>query len=201
MVEWFGYPYIFELPDDGSQQHEVYARFGLAAYAAQRFEIGMVNLLTVAGLTEGAAPDSMTEQLAALMGKTAGKLLREVHEAGHLSEEEHETCRTALKVRNSTIHGFFHRHAANFEHATGRQAMVDDADAARTTLESAYEILLRLTWERVLPTVSFPKEVQMRATESFDSASDEAHDPVDDPIDDPDDDVPDYSGYFSEPWD
>jgi hypothetical protein len=133
MADWFGYAYIHELPDDGSQEHEVYARFGLAAYAAQTFEIGMVNLLTVAGLTEATAANSMDEQFGALMGKTAGALLREVHEAGHLSDDERETCRAALKCRNSTVHGFFYRHAADYQHPAGRQTMVEEADAARMT--------------------------------------------------------------------
>jgi hypothetical protein len=79
VADWFGYAYIDELPDDGTQEHEVYARFGLAAYAAQKFEIGVVNLLTVAGLTEVTASNSMDEQFAAFMGKTAGAPLHDVH--------------------------------------------------------------------------------------------------------------------------
>lgn len=201
MADWFGYAYIHELPDDGSQEHEVYARFGLAAYAAQTFEIGMVNLLTVAGLTESTAANSMDEQFAALMGKTAGALLRDVHEAGHLSDDERETCRDALKIRNSTIHGFFYRHAADFQHPAGRQTMVEEADAARMTLESAYHILLRLTWEQGAPRGITPQKVQTYMDALVDAVADEAHDPVDDPVDDPDDEVPDYGGHFSEPWD
>lgn len=197
MADWLGCPYISELPDDGSQEREVYSRFGRAAYAAQVFEIGMVNLLTVAGLTNGGATASIEEQVAALMAKTAGSLLRDVHEAGHLSDDEHETCRNALKTRNSTIHGYFHRHAANFRHPAGRQTMVDEADAARGTLESAYEILLRLTWEQVAPQQVAPPSY---ASTPVDDWPEDVHDPVDDPVDDPEDETPDYSGYFSDPW-
>ena len=76
MPDALGWDLIAELPDDGSRQKEVYARFGLTAFKAQVFDHALVNLLTVAGTIEGGTTVHDIDRLAdALFKKTTSALV------------------------------------------------------------------------------------------------------------------------------
>lgn len=108
----------------------------------------MVNLVFITG-NERAAGDltMMDDRFDGLTKKTAGGLLTELAKAGHLAEDELETCRTALRVRNELMHGFFFRHAANLMAPMGMQEIVDELDHAGGQLHAAYELLMTLVFK------------------------------------------------------
>ena len=133
---------IEDLPDDGSRQKETYARFGLAAYSAQVFEAGLINLIAIATAYASRSGKPMTiEDVDALndelFGHTSGRLVTLL--AGIIpSEADHlDACRLAVSERNRLMHRFFREHAQDFLTPSGMQRMVDDADSVRILLEGA----------------------------------------------------------------
>jgi len=128
-----GHDLIAELPDDGSQQHVVYARFGLAVYFGQVLEHGLANLIVVAERLTGQIVDeeSWESRYDALFSKTAGGLVRLIADQSHLAAEGIELCRRAVKRRNWLTHHYFREHVLDSMTTEGRQRMVDTADDAR----------------------------------------------------------------------
>lgn len=133
---------IADLPDNGARQKETYARFGLAAYHAQVFETGMVNLIAVA---EAYASRSGTPMTAAdidalnadLFGYTSGRLVNRLAEIIPAQPDLLDSCRRAVQERNRLMHHFFRDHDKDAMTTVGMQRMVDDADAVRLLFQEA----------------------------------------------------------------
>ncbi|WP_071287728.1 hypothetical protein [Mycolicibacterium llatzerense] len=140
-----GFDLIAELPDDGSRQKEVYARFGLTAFKAQVFDHALVNLLTVAGSIDGGmSSEQVDECFERLFRKTAGGLVTEVSNQSWLDPEDLQICRTAVSERNRLIHRFFRDHAENFMTSRGQQVMLDDLGAIADLIQRADDACQRV---------------------------------------------------------
>ena len=145
MVDARGWNLIAELPDDGSRQKEVYARFGLTAFKAQVLDHALVNLLTVAGTIEGTTTVADIDRLSAsLFEKTSGALVNELSVQARLVAEDLEMCRSAVVQRNRLIHRFFREHAENFMTSRGQQIMLDELGAIADLIEKADDACHRL---------------------------------------------------------
>ena len=138
---------IADLPDDGSRQQEVYARFGLAVYFAQVFEHGLVNVLVLSDRLAGRIVDEAAwdERFDRLFTKTASDLLRRLRATGLLSPDDATLCHDAILARNRLVHHFFRVHTEDFMTTSGQQRMVDDADSIRDLLQRADAITERIT--------------------------------------------------------
>lgn len=134
-----GHSLISELPDDDDRTREVFARFGLTAYAAQVYEHQLVNLLNVAAAS--GRPFKRPAQVEGwsdwLFTQTAGRLLAFVSDAGHLPDADLDLCRRAVEERNRIVHDFFREHAVDFRTVEGMQRMVEDADVTRVLIRKA----------------------------------------------------------------
>ncbi len=144
-----GFHLIVELPDDGSRQKEVYARFGLAAFKAQVFDHALVNLLTVAGTVEnGMALHDIDRCFETLFKKTCGALVNDVADQSRLEAADLELCRSAVAERNRLIHGFFREHSENFMTSRGQQLMLDElgdiADLIQKADDACHRVMMRL---------------------------------------------------------
>ncbi|MEH3135562.1 MAG: hypothetical protein PGN30_11260 [Mycolicibacterium neoaurum] len=127
MPDQRGFHRIAELPDDGSRQKEVYARFGLVAFKAQVFDHALVNLLTVAGsIDKRMTQDEVDKCFETLFKKTSGQLVHDVSDQSRLKAGDLDICRSAVTERNRLIHRFFREHAENFMTNRGQQSMLDD---------------------------------------------------------------------------
>ena len=142
---------IEDLPDDGSREKEVYARFGLAAYHAQVFEHGLMNLVLAAETylrrldgveLNGDAVDALFADLVTL---TAGRLLRRVGRVVRVSEDQSAAFQAAISARNSLTHHFFREHAEDFFTSEGMQVMLDEVDRLRGIFEEVDAIGALLT--------------------------------------------------------
>jgi hypothetical protein len=139
-----GHASVTDLPDDGSQQKEVYARFGLAAYQAQVLEHGLVNLLIVARQATGqVTPSSINTDFDRLFRLSMGALLEQT-EKEQLTVADTELWSRALAERNRLAHHYFREHAENFMSPEGRELMLKDADAARLLFVRADEAATRV---------------------------------------------------------
>lgn len=80
---------IADLPDDGSRQHETYARYGLAMYFAQVFEHGLVNAIVLVRQVNGHIVDraDWDRTFDARFRKAASELAHRVGAYDGLSEE------------------------------------------------------------------------------------------------------------------
>lgn len=115
-----------ELDDDAYQVHEVFARFGLATYAAQVMERGIITLLTLASLERPWTSEQYDARWEKLARKTLGPLVAECerflpHEAELLGQ-----LRRALEARNRLAHNYFWDSAQAFTQPAGREEMLVD---------------------------------------------------------------------------
>jgi hypothetical protein len=128
---------IVVLPDDGSRQQEVYARFGLAVYWAQVFEVGLANLIVVlvshrARTGRPLSRNQVDELYESLFAKTAGRLVGELRRA--LGDDPHiDICEEAVKERNRLMHHFFRIHDRDFLTLAGKQRMVETPTGSATS--------------------------------------------------------------------
>lgn len=153
---------IAELPNNGARQRETYARFGLAAYHAQVFENGIVNLIALAEMYAKRSGKPMTTEdvdalHAALYSYTAGRLVNRLAEVLPQQRDLIERYREAVRERNRLMHHFFRDHNEDFMTTLGMQRMVDDADAIRDVLESADRVTTSII-EGILVEMGVPKD-------------------------------------------
>lgn len=147
MPDMRGFDLIDELPDDGSRQKEVYARFGLAAFKAQVFDHALVNLLTVLGMIDGRtkSPEEIDQCFEDLFRKTTGRLIRDVADQARLESQDLVACRTAVAQRNRLIHSFFRDHAEDFMTSHGQQVMLDELGDISDVIQKADDACHRVT--------------------------------------------------------
>jgi hypothetical protein len=117
---------IHEVPEpEGSDDKEVYAFYGLAGYAAQVLEKGLVNL--VAGLHADGLSITRAEfdtLYARFDSSTFGQLVRGLRTKIQISPDTEMLLADALAKRNRLIHDFFADHAAAFMTEKGRLKMI-----------------------------------------------------------------------------
>lgn len=144
-----GFDRIADLPKNGAREKETYARFGLAAYQAQVFEAGIVNLITTLSAYQSRVGRPFTTAdidalNADLFSQTAGRLVRKLRLV--LGDDPHiDACKFAVRERNRLIHNFFRDHDRDFMTADGMQRMLDDADEIRRLLTQADAVSAEMT--------------------------------------------------------
>ncbi len=130
---------IDELDDNGDQQREVYARFGLAVYMAQVFEAGVSNLIVVAEGVEGrlTSRQEVDRRFDELYRQVLGRLVRVLEQDQRIDEKDLSVCRRALDERNRLMHHYWREQITSMATPAGRQRMVDELDAARELFQQA----------------------------------------------------------------
>ena len=139
-----------DIPEpDYDDPKEVYAFFGLAAYASQVLERGVIFLALELHLNDADAftEDTFDSLLTGLEAKTLGQLIRAIRKMGFPSTELEEQLAEACALRNQLTHQFFWDHAEDFMTEPGRREMIDrlrmmigrfqdaDAHAAKTLFD------------------------------------------------------------------
>lgn len=149
---------IADLPDDGSRQHETYARYGLAMYFAQVFEHGLVNAIVLIRQVNGYSAD-WDGTFDAQFRKAASDLARRIGVYGGLSEEEKALLERSVNERNRLAHRYFRDHVEDSISAVGMQRMLDDADSARELFMRADSISERLC-EQAIEQLGIPSHAR-----------------------------------------
>ena len=126
-------------------REEVYAKFGLAAEAAQLFETELGTMLLARegeerGWHLNANPDEAAEFYEKLNRKTLGQIIASLREYLDLDEHLDGWFELALNARNRLNHGFFQRHNFAIYTEAGREAMVKELEAMHLDLVQAYEV-------------------------------------------------------------
>lgn len=107
---------------------EVYAFFGLAFFAAQLVEQGVVNLavaLRAGGHTE-ITGELISDLYGALGGRTFGYVLQSARKTMSIPADIDDRLNEALKRRNHLAHHFFVEHDWSFANEDGRWRMLDE---------------------------------------------------------------------------
>jgi hypothetical protein len=122
--------------DDKSEQcRDVYAHYGLAMYAAQCVEQGMVNSLVLLQHIPNTIPrlsskEHWVEQYDAfyekITSKTMGRLIGLIQQAGFFSDEIEQLLKQSLDKRNWLAHSYFPNRTTEFLSASGREKMIDE---------------------------------------------------------------------------
>lgn len=133
-----------------ANRHELYAKYGIAAEAAQLFETELGTLLLgLRGVDEGwpIIPDgeAAREVLQEIDRSTLGRLLRSLRRHMKIESDLEEVFSFALEARNRLMHGFFERHNFRIQTAEGRRKMIADLDALHGALFAAWRAADQLT--------------------------------------------------------
>jgi hypothetical protein len=118
---------------------EVYAHFGLAVYAAQVLEHGLVNFVVVSR-TVGAAfadLDARDGFETELFRATMGRQLRHALAEAPIADADVELLQAALRTRNFLVHAYFRERAADMLSMNGRNRMLVELDRMRDELGAA----------------------------------------------------------------
>ncbi len=131
-------------------RHELYAKYGIAAEAAQLFETELGTLLLcVRGLENGwhIVPDEVKARkvLDAIDRSTLGRLLNSLKR--HITiEESLEKCfLSGLQARNQLMHGFFEKHNFKIQSEDGRKEMIANLENLYGELFKAWQYAGKLT--------------------------------------------------------
>lgn len=133
-----------------ANRHELYAKYGIAAEAAQLFETELGTLLLgLRGVDEGwhIIPDgeAAREVLHEIDRSTLGRLLRSLRRHVKTESDLEEVFSSALEARNRLMHGFFERHNFRIQTVEGRRKMISDLDALHDALFAAWRAADQLT--------------------------------------------------------
>ena len=131
-------------PED-EQVREVYARFGLAIYAAQCLEHGLVDALMYLDLIPSVkvkmeqkewerAVDDFTSQH---FEHTLGRLIRDISRFTQVPTSLSDLLSRALTMRNWLAHDYFRERAENFMFNEGRVSMIVELQDAVDLLRGA----------------------------------------------------------------
>jgi hypothetical protein len=148
-----------DLDDANYQVREVYAQYGLANYASQVMEKGVVNVLVLKANAESATPTAQNFNL--LFEKyarmTLGRLLTAFKKALPGEHEVYESLAVALPLRNFIAHTFFWDRVPDFHSFSGREAMLAELIEARVVFESTDALVNQLV-RRVAASVGIDAE-------------------------------------------
>ena len=133
-----------------ADRYELYAKYGIAAEAAQLFETELGTLLLgVRGLHEGwhILPDGEAARvvLDEIDRSTLGRLLHSLKRHIKIESDLEEGFASALEARNRLMHGLFERHNFKIQTEEGRRAMIADLDALHGELFAAWRAADKLT--------------------------------------------------------
>lgn len=146
--------------DEGEQNKEVYAHFGLSMQLAQTLEHAIVNSMIVLDLVPQSRGKVTTvaewhERYDAYhdmqFEKTLGKLVRAAREVATMSDELVASLQECIRKRNFLAHHFFRVRAEMFMDEPGRRAMVDELNEIQALFErttDAFEATMQPAWDR-----------------------------------------------------
>ena len=135
-------------------RHELYAKFGIAAEAAQLFETDLGTLLLcLKALDNGwhLVPDgeAALEALNQIDGSTLGRMLHNLKRYIKIERDLDDVFMSALVARNQLSHGFFERHNFKIQTEYGRKEMISELEGLHRELylawRSASELLTIVT--------------------------------------------------------
>lgn len=131
-------------------REELYAKFGIAAEAAQLFETELGTLLLAVSAIENGwhvAPDPINAQRALdqIEAHTLGRLLGVLKCKVDFDEHLAGKFASALEARNRLIHGFYERHSFKMQTDEGRDVMMADLDELHEELIQAWRFASGLT--------------------------------------------------------
>lgn len=128
---------------------EVFANFGLAVYASQVLEHGIVNLVVLSGLRDGRyrSVDETDAENARLFRQTLGAvkniLLTRRPDIEHLDE----LLIRAVRLRNFLAHHYFRERAAAFVSGAGQARMIEELGQATAFFEDVDERIKSLAMQ------------------------------------------------------
>jgi hypothetical protein len=133
-----------------ADRHELYAKYGIAAEAAQLFETELGTLLlALRGLEndwhlvpDGAAAKAVLDTIDR---STLGRMLNDLKRHITIEGDLEEGFSSALKARNRLMHGFFERHNFKIQTENGRREMIADLDRLHGELFAAWRAADNLT--------------------------------------------------------
>ena len=131
-------------------RHELYAKYGIAAEAAQLFETELGTLLLcVRGLENGwhIVPDGAEARkvLDAIDRSTLGKVLNTLKRHIDINDDLEQCFSSALKARNRLMHGFFEKHNFKIQNKKGQREMITDLENIHGELFTAWQTAGGLT--------------------------------------------------------
>jgi len=113
---------------DFDDPKEMYAFFGLAAYAANLLESSFINW-TVAlrlGNVSGATRQDFDTAFSHFQTRTLGQLLTATRSLTSVPAELDSVLAKSLSERNRLVHHFFREHAANAMHPAGQRVVIGE---------------------------------------------------------------------------
>lgn len=133
-----------------ADRHELYAKYGIAAEAAQLFETELGTLLLgLQGLENDwhLLPDGAAalEVLENIDRSTLGRLLNDLKRYITIEGDLEECFASALKARNQLMHGFFERHNFGIQTEDGRKMMIADLDRLHDECFAAWRAAGKVT--------------------------------------------------------
>ncbi|TDH39226.1 hypothetical protein E2A64_09210 [Pseudohoeflea suaedae] len=132
------------------ERHELYAKFGITAEAAQLFETELGTLvLALEGLKNDwhTSPDPNTARkvLDRIDRSTLGRTLVDLRQYITFEANLEKCFSSALKSRNLLMHGFFERHSFKIQTDAGRREMIADLKNLHEELFVAWQAASKLT--------------------------------------------------------
>ncbi|WP_343343453.1 hypothetical protein WJT74_07895 [Sphingomicrobium sp. XHP0239] len=133
-----------------ANRHELYAKYGIAAEAAQLFETELGTLLLgLSGLENDwhVWPDGVAarEVLDNIDRSTLGRLLNDLKRYITIEGDLEEGFASALRARNQLMHGFFERHNFKIQTEDGRKVMIADLERLHGECFEAWRAAGKLT--------------------------------------------------------
>ena len=133
-----------------ADRHELYAKFGIAAEAAQLFETDLGTLLLcLRALDNGwhLVPDgeAARQVVDEIDRSTLGRLLHNLKRHIKIEGDLEEGFMSALAARNQLSHGFFEKHNFKIQTEEGRREMIADLDRLHGELFAAWRAADKLT--------------------------------------------------------
>ncbi len=138
---------------DFDDPKEVYAFFGLAAYATNLLESSFINW-TVAlrlGNISGATRQDFDTAFGHFETRTLGQLLQATRSLTVVPADLDSVLTKSLSERNRLIHHFFREHAANATHPAGQRVMITELSSMIELFDHADALVTPIylsLWER-----------------------------------------------------
>jgi hypothetical protein len=125
-----------DIDPDSWLVRQVYAYFGLAIYAAQVLEHGIVNLAVWTGVRDGSirAAEDTDADYESLFRLTMGQLNRTLKSRRPDYSQIEDDLGRALALRNFLAHHYFRERSAAFMTEEGKDQMITELQAARDFL-------------------------------------------------------------------
>lgn len=133
-------------------RRELYAKFGIAAEAAQLFETELGTLLLCLkaldnnwhSVPDGAAARTLLDDIDR---KTLGQLLQSLKRQIKFDDGLEDILLSALRARNRLTHGFFETHNFKIQSVSGRRDMIMDMDYLHGEMFKAWQVVGEMTSE------------------------------------------------------